>query len=203
MFLVHRLEIYSTENRKREKSSRLLSGLKNRRDKRSLESESTERHLKILGIIRVQMQASYSVLLFLSLQIYFLFSNLYTFQNVIWCIAIVRLYYNFPAHRFYCSCRKFFSLSYDLLVWILEWCSMYYVLLLSGYIIIILQYALFWFWHPLTALHKRARLEDVLCTFSEFGLLGTNRTFRFITRIGCTTGCVYETACVEVQPMIV
>ncbi|KAG8374878.1 hypothetical protein BUALT_Bualt10G0041300 [Buddleja alternifolia] len=41
------VEIHLTEGRKREKSSRFLSGLKNRRDKRHIESESPETHLKI------------------------------------------------------------------------------------------------------------------------------------------------------------
>ncbi|GFQ01345.1 hypothetical protein PHJA_002278400 [Phtheirospermum japonicum] len=55
------VEIYTSEGRKREKSSKFLSGLKNRREKRHIESEPTEKHGKILDTIRVQMQASYSV----------------------------------------------------------------------------------------------------------------------------------------------
>ncbi|KAL9177741.1 hypothetical protein ABFS82_01G078500 [Erythranthe guttata] len=51
------VEIYSTERRKKEKGSRFLSGLKNKRDKRHVESESTE-HLKIIDTIRIQMQIS-------------------------------------------------------------------------------------------------------------------------------------------------
>ncbi|KAL6556752.1 hypothetical protein OROHE_006628 [Orobanche hederae] len=51
------VEIYTSEGRKREKSSKFLAGLKNRRDKRHIESEPTEgKHLKILNTIRIQMQ---------------------------------------------------------------------------------------------------------------------------------------------------
>ncbi|KAL6556364.1 hypothetical protein OROGR_005652 [Orobanche gracilis] len=51
------VEIYTSEGRKREKSSKFLAGLKNRRDKRHIESEPPEgKHLKILNTIRVQMQ---------------------------------------------------------------------------------------------------------------------------------------------------
>ncbi|KAI3468779.1 hypothetical protein Pfo_025442 [Paulownia fortunei] len=52
------VEIYSNECKKREKSSRFLAGLKNRRDKRHIESESTESHVKILDTMRIQMQIS-------------------------------------------------------------------------------------------------------------------------------------------------
>ncbi|KAL3818096.1 hypothetical protein ACJIZ3_004001 [Penstemon smallii] len=52
------VEIYSNEGRKREKSARFFAGLKNRRDKRNIESESPERHLKVLDTVRLQMQIS-------------------------------------------------------------------------------------------------------------------------------------------------
>ncbi|XP_057764080.1 protein unc-13 homolog isoform X2 [Salvia miltiorrhiza] len=52
------LEIHSTEGRKREKSSKFLSGLKNRKDKRHIESAPIESHLKVLDTIRLQMQIS-------------------------------------------------------------------------------------------------------------------------------------------------
>ncbi|KAL3647194.1 hypothetical protein CASFOL_008162 [Castilleja foliolosa] len=52
------VEIYTSEGRKREKSSKFLSGLKNKREKRHIESEPTEKHGKILDTIRVQMQIS-------------------------------------------------------------------------------------------------------------------------------------------------
>lgn len=52
------LEIHSTEGRKREKSSKFLSGLKNRKDKRHTESAPVGSHLKLLDTIRLQMQIS-------------------------------------------------------------------------------------------------------------------------------------------------
>lgn len=55
------LEIQSTEGRKREKSSKFLSGLKNRKEKRHIESAPIESHLKVLDTIRLQMQVVYSV----------------------------------------------------------------------------------------------------------------------------------------------
>ncbi|KAH6758083.1 hypothetical protein C2S52_023025 [Perilla frutescens var. hirtella] len=51
-------EIHSTESRKREKSSKFLSGLKNRKDKRHVESAPIESHLKVLDTFRLQMQIS-------------------------------------------------------------------------------------------------------------------------------------------------
>ncbi|XP_047945156.1 protein unc-13 homolog isoform X1 [Salvia hispanica] len=52
------LEIQTTEGRKREKSSKFLSGLKNRKEKRHMESAPIESHLKVLDTIRLQMQIS-------------------------------------------------------------------------------------------------------------------------------------------------
>ncbi|XP_042055617.1 protein unc-13 homolog isoform X3 [Salvia splendens] len=52
------LEIQTTEGRKREKSSKFLSGLKNRKEKRHIESAPIESHLKVLDTIRLQMQIS-------------------------------------------------------------------------------------------------------------------------------------------------
>ncbi|KAL8543750.1 hypothetical protein ACS0TY_004350 [Phlomoides rotata] len=53
-----KFEILSTEIRKREKNLKFLSGLKSRKEKRHIEPESSERHLKVLDTIRVQMQIS-------------------------------------------------------------------------------------------------------------------------------------------------
>lgn len=58
-----RLEIYSFEDQKKDKSSGFLAGLKNKRDKKHLQpqSQSPERHEEIINTIRVQMQVSYYV----------------------------------------------------------------------------------------------------------------------------------------------
>lgn len=56
-----RFEIHFIDGKKREKSSRFLAGLKNKKDKRHLQSESPDRHLKLLETIRLQMQASYDM----------------------------------------------------------------------------------------------------------------------------------------------
>ncbi|XP_073136594.1 protein unc-13 homolog isoform X2 [Henckelia pumila] len=53
-----RVEIYSAEAKKREKSARFLGVLKNRREKRHVEHESPDRNLKIHETIRMQMQIS-------------------------------------------------------------------------------------------------------------------------------------------------
>lgn len=58
---LNRFEILPPEVRKREKSPKFLSGLKSRKEKRHIEPESSERHLKLLDTIRVQMQVCYSV----------------------------------------------------------------------------------------------------------------------------------------------
>ncbi|KAL2544069.1 hypothetical protein Fot_13302 [Forsythia ovata] len=52
------LEIHLIDGKKREKGSRFLAGLKNKKDKRHLQSESPDRHLKVLETIRLQMQVS-------------------------------------------------------------------------------------------------------------------------------------------------
>ncbi|KAK0587106.1 hypothetical protein LWI29_017363 [Acer saccharum] len=52
------IEVYSVEDRKKEKSSKFLSGLKSRRDKLHLQSQSSERHSKLIDTVRVQMQIS-------------------------------------------------------------------------------------------------------------------------------------------------
>ncbi|XP_051137356.1 protein unc-13 homolog isoform X2 [Andrographis paniculata] len=52
------VQIQSTEARKREKGSRFLTGLKSKREKRHVESQSPERALKVLDTVRVQMQIS-------------------------------------------------------------------------------------------------------------------------------------------------
>ncbi|XP_073055673.1 protein unc-13 homolog isoform X1 [Primulina eburnea] len=53
-----RVEIYSTEAKKRERSARFLGVLNNRREKRHVEHESPDRNLKIHETIRMQMQIS-------------------------------------------------------------------------------------------------------------------------------------------------
>ncbi|KAA8522362.1 hypothetical protein F0562_013277 [Nyssa sinensis] len=52
------VEVHSFEDKKKEKSSKFLSGLKSKRDKRHLRSQSPEKHSEIIDIIRAQMQIS-------------------------------------------------------------------------------------------------------------------------------------------------
>ncbi|GLT40474.1 hypothetical protein SLA2020_146110 [Shorea laevis] len=52
------VEVYSVEDRKKEKSSKILSGLRSKRDKTHLQSPSSERHSELTDTIRVQMQIS-------------------------------------------------------------------------------------------------------------------------------------------------
>ncbi|KAM7494210.1 hypothetical protein LguiB_028819 [Lonicera macranthoides] len=52
------VEIHSIEDQKKEKASRFLAGLKNKREKRHVQSKSPERHPDFIDIIRVQMQIS-------------------------------------------------------------------------------------------------------------------------------------------------
>lgn len=78
--LAHRFEILPTEVRKREKSPKFLSGLKSRKEKRHIEPESSEKHLKLLDTIRIQMQVHYSV----HLSFYSCFWTIYVL-----CITIV------------------------------------------------------------------------------------------------------------------
>ncbi|KAL5748684.1 hypothetical protein ACOSP7_025728 [Xanthoceras sorbifolium] len=52
------IEVYAVEDRKKEKSSKFLSGLKSKRDKLQLQSQSSERHSKLVDTIRAQMQIS-------------------------------------------------------------------------------------------------------------------------------------------------
>ncbi|KZV40963.1 hypothetical protein F511_25688 [Dorcoceras hygrometricum] len=59
--LFSRIEIYSSEAKKRATSARFLGVLKNRRDKRHVEHESPDRNLKIHETIRMQMQAGYAI----------------------------------------------------------------------------------------------------------------------------------------------
>lgn len=108
----HRFEIHSTEGRKREKSSKFLAGLKNKKDKRHIESESIERHLKVLDTIRVQMQVSYSVpLVFLIL--FFRFEKM-CFGVLLMSDAVIIVQVTVPL---LCWQHCFSSFSYNLLVW--------------------------------------------------------------------------------------
>ncbi|KAF5800738.1 hypothetical protein HanXRQr2_Chr06g0240081 [Helianthus annuus] len=52
------ISIHSSENSKKDKGSRFLTGLKNRRGKRHLRSHSVENHFEHIDNIRVQMQIS-------------------------------------------------------------------------------------------------------------------------------------------------
>uniref|UniRef100_A0A5B7C3J2 MHD1 domain-containing protein n=1 Tax=Davidia involucrata TaxID=16924 RepID=A0A5B7C3J2_DAVIN len=52
------VEVHSFEDKKKEKSSRFLSGLKSKRDKRHMRSQSPEKHAEIIDTIRAQMQIS-------------------------------------------------------------------------------------------------------------------------------------------------
>lgn len=72
-FWIPRVEIYSTEAKKREKSARFLGVLKNRREKRHVEHESPDRNLKIHETIRMQMQAGYAVHYFQILNLFIIF----------------------------------------------------------------------------------------------------------------------------------
>lgn len=49
------------EGRRKEKSTKFLSGLKSRKGKKYLQSQSSERHIELLDTIRMQMQASCDV----------------------------------------------------------------------------------------------------------------------------------------------
>lgn len=50
--------VYSAEDRKREKSPKFLSGLKSKKEKIHLQSQSSESHSKLIDIVRGQMQIS-------------------------------------------------------------------------------------------------------------------------------------------------
>ncbi|XP_031251761.1 protein unc-13 homolog [Pistacia vera] len=52
------VEVNPVEDRKKEKSSKFLSGLKSKKDKLHLQSQSSEKHSKLFDIVRVQMQIS-------------------------------------------------------------------------------------------------------------------------------------------------
>ncbi|KAI5655545.1 hypothetical protein M9H77_32732 [Catharanthus roseus] len=51
-------EIHVIEGRRKEKSTKFLSGLKSRKGKKYLQSQSSERHIELLDTIRMQMQIS-------------------------------------------------------------------------------------------------------------------------------------------------
>ncbi|CAI0414257.1 unnamed protein product [Linum tenue] len=54
------IETHPVDDRKREKSSKFLSGLKNKRDKMQTQSQSFSRHATVMDIARTQMQASHN-----------------------------------------------------------------------------------------------------------------------------------------------
>lgn len=58
-----RVQVYTVLDRKKEKSSKFLSGFKGKIDKAHLQPQSLGRHSELIDTIRVQMQASYYVLL--------------------------------------------------------------------------------------------------------------------------------------------
>lgn len=59
---ITRVEVHTVEDRRKEKSAKLLSGLKSRRDKIHQQSESRGRQSELIETIRIQMQASDIVL---------------------------------------------------------------------------------------------------------------------------------------------
>lgn len=54
----NRIVISSIEDRKKQRSSKLLSRLKSRKDTANVQSQPLERHLQLLNTIRVQMQVT-------------------------------------------------------------------------------------------------------------------------------------------------
>jgi hypothetical protein len=54
----HGIEIHSIEDQKKDKGSRFLAGLKNKKEKRHVKPKSPERRPELIDIIRVQMQIS-------------------------------------------------------------------------------------------------------------------------------------------------
>lgn len=50
------LEIHAIEDKRKEKSSKFLSGLKSKRDRKCLQSQLPGRHSELTDTIRVQMQ---------------------------------------------------------------------------------------------------------------------------------------------------
>ncbi|XAR70329.1 hypothetical protein NMG60_11027149 [Bertholletia excelsa] len=55
------IEVCATEDRRKEKSSKFLSGLKNKRDKKNLQSQFAGQPTELIDIIRAQMQISEAV----------------------------------------------------------------------------------------------------------------------------------------------
>lgn len=58
---ITRVEVHTVEDRRKEKSSKFLSGLKSRREKIHQQSQFRGRHSAIVDTIRIQMQASYKM----------------------------------------------------------------------------------------------------------------------------------------------
>jgi len=59
---ITRIEVHTVEDRRKEKSSKFLSGLKTKREKINQQSQGRGRHSELVDTIRIQMQASYNVL---------------------------------------------------------------------------------------------------------------------------------------------
>lgn len=62
------VEVHTIEDRKKEKSSKLLSGLKSKRDKIHQQSQSQSQggHSEVVDTIRIQMQASCNCMPFIN-----------------------------------------------------------------------------------------------------------------------------------------
>ena len=59
-----RIEVVSEQVRRREKSSKLLAGLKSKKDREIAQPQCQDRNLELLNIIRTQMEASHSLFFF-------------------------------------------------------------------------------------------------------------------------------------------
>lgn len=53
-----RVEVYPVEDKRKDKSSKFLPGLKSKRDKSVSQTQSSEKHSKLIDTVRIQMQAS-------------------------------------------------------------------------------------------------------------------------------------------------
>lgn len=60
-----RVEVHYVEERKKEKGSKLLSSLRSKKEKHRLQPQLSDKHLELINIFRVQMQASYMCILLL------------------------------------------------------------------------------------------------------------------------------------------
>lgn len=60
----NRVDANSVEDRRKEKTSKFLSGLKSKRDKMQSQSQFVGRKSELMDTVRVQMQASYRIVLY-------------------------------------------------------------------------------------------------------------------------------------------